>query len=367
MKTSAYLLICLTLGCFSIGCSEITPAKRNSDLYYRGWSAAALALATVTSPEAPVIRPTPRETGTRASSAPEGSPPETTVTREQPAAVETPPPPPPEPTLPAPDQPAKPSDAFEPPGRIVSDPPVTKFVPKDPPLEARRQLWYFGGDWCGPCGPTQAELVRFAQTRGLVVRQAGDADAATADIVIHKLTRQFQLPSGKAPTVRLTSCPALVLVDASGQEIRRIEGGCQFEPIEDLFLSGPKRGHRLNGLPVDVPRLRSSAQAGGLNLDWSKLIGTTKLTTTRVEDLVIPIPEVGELCIPKSVSVTALPWEGGTRVAVDTGTPCPYLRSRWLGNLYPVPITAVGVTPTRAIVELRGWKDIEIDLAGEGP
>ena len=366
MKTSEYLLICLALGCFAIGCGDIAPAKRNSDLYYRGWSAAALAMASVSSPEAPVIRPTPRETGTRASSTPEGSTPENSVPKDPPAAVETPPPvTPPEP--PAVTPPGKPPADIEPPGRIVSDPPVTKFVPQDPPVEAKRQLWYFGGDWCGPCGPTQGEVSRFAQARGLILRNAGDPDAATADIVIHKLTPQFQLSSGQAPAVRLASCPALVLVDATGKEIQRIEGGCQFVQIENLFLSGPKRGHRLNGVPVNVPRLRSSARSGGLNIDWPKLIGTTKLTTTRVEDLVIPLPEVGELCIPKSVSVTALPWEGGTRVAVDSGTPCPYLRSRWLGNLYPVPITAVGVTPTRAIVELRGWKDVEIDLTGEGP
>lgn len=343
-----------------LGCSRMLDAKpRNTELYYRGFAAATLAFSAMTTGEATIIRPTPREPETK----PQASLPDEAEEIESPieSTPETSLPDPPE--TPAIFEPVEnpEEDSVLPPvedGAIAEEKPTeqvpSRFIPREAPSEAKRQLWYFGGKWCGICSHVKPEVERFAESRGLKLGQ---------DVVLFDVDKHGML-NGKAPPVPVTECPLIVLVDGTGKELARNSGRLRFEMIEDLWLSGPKREHNLDGMPVDVPRFRSNAQAAGLDLDWGKLIGTAKLTTTRTEDVRIPVPDLGEIIIPKTVSVTALPWEGGTRVAVDKGTPCPYVRSKWLGDLYPVPITAIAVSQTRAIVELRGWKDVEINLGG---
>lgn len=360
----------------SIGCSPAQHAPKNSPLYYRGYSAAALAFASMPSTGPDINRPTPREPETR----PQASTPadeQDLPQAEPPAPVETPPPPEPPAAEEKPAEPEKvaesppvpePTPAAEPPPLVEPPEPVPpKFVPQEAPPTSKRQLLYLGGKWCGPCRVAKPNVEKFVRARSLVSRQFGEAGADAADVVFVEVTPNGLLQgSGQAPPVPAGSLPAAVLVDADCKELSRISGVSSFDQIEALWLDGPKREHNLNGLPVDGPRFASNASGAGVNVEWGKLLGTAKLTTTRPEDVIIPIPEMGELVIPKSLSVTALPWEEGTRVAVDAGTPCPYVKSRWLGNLYPVPILAVAVSPKRAIVELRGWKDVEINLRGGG-
>lgn len=373
MKSRSLILVYVVM--FScaplIGCLGSIEAKpRNSDLFYRGYSAAAMAFATMPGITPEIIRPTPRESETKVKSAPVEEADESPAPiADPPEDSATPPPAPEQPTpISEPAESKEPESPVEPP---EIEPPTpasmtSKFVPREAPPEAKRQLWYFGGgSWCGPCRVTKPEVELFARSRSLVARSNDQEGADKADVVFYDITPYGQLSgSMKAPPIQIGTVPCIVLVDGTGKELSRLEGGTNFKAIEDLWLGGPKREHSLNGMPVDVPRFQGNVQTAGLDLDWGKLLGTAKLTTTRAEDVTIPIPELGELIIPKSVSITASPWEGGTRVAVDKGTPCPYVKSRWLGNLYPVPILAVSVSPTRAIVELRGWKDVEINLAG---
>ena len=343
---------------FSLGCGRIVePHPGNSQLYLRGYSSAALAFATM--PSNRVVRPTPREAETPSQASPivEGLNPEPMPEADLPPKLA---------------DPETGQQEVVPSGDVVSErPPVEEsaarlpeFVPREAPPSAKRQIWYFGGEWCGPCRPTKAELLRIAQARNLILRKSTDTTAKEADIVLYEVDRHGRLEGKTDPPVDVPRSPLIVLVDAQGKEIQRIEGRATLEQIEDLWLSGPKREHGLDGLPIDFPRLERNASAAGINLqtDWASLIGTTKAVSTRAEDVSIPIPEVGEVVIPRSVSITASSWEGGVRVSVDSGTPCPFVKSKWLGNLYPVPITAICLTPTLAKVELRGWKDINVEF-----
>lgn len=230
-------------------------------------------------------------------------------------------------------------------------PPVKQPTPVKPRFEARmppqgtgRKIVLFSATWCGPCRPTKANLEMFARSRGLEQSEWGIVDIDAQPV-------KYQI----------ASVPTILLIDSQGNELNRITGLASFEQVEDLWLSG-KRPHNLNGLPLDRTAFAVSPDLESIMQELPKLVKSAGFKASLSKQFNIPLPGVGEIVIPQTLSIQAGPIEGGFNVAVETGTPAPWVRSKWMGSLYPIPITAVSVVGKKATVELRGWQDLVISL-----
>ena len=219
-----------------------------------------------------------------------------------------------------------------------------RFEARMPPQGTGRKIVLFSATWCGPCRPTKANLEAFARGRGLDPSEWGIVDIDAQPV-------KYQIGS----------VPAILLIDAQGNELNRITGLASFEQIEDLWLSG-KRPHNMNGLPLDRTAFAVSPDLESIMQELPKLVKSAGFKASLAKQFNIPLPGVGEIVIPQTLSIQAGPIDGGFKVAVETGTPAPWVRSKWMGSLYPIPITAVTVVGKKATVELRGWQDLVISL-----
>ena len=221
-----------------------------------------------------------------------------------------------------------------------------RFEARMPPQGTGRKIVLFLTQSCFACRPTRANFESFAKIRGLDAPEWGIVDLTNQQT-------KYEIPS----------VPTIILIDSQGKELNRITGLASFEQIEDLWLSG-KRPHNLNGLPLDRTAFAVSPDLESIMQELPKLVKSAGFNAALSQQFNIPLPGVGEIVIPQTLSIQAGPISGGFKVAVESGTPAPWVRSKWMGSLYPIPITAVSVVGKKATVELRGWQYLVISLEG---
>lgn len=227
----------------------------------------------------------------------------------------------------------------------AAPPAKPRFQASMPAPSSYLKIVLFSAKWCGPCIPQKQIFHQFVKSRGLDVHEWGEVDIDAQPV-------KYKIPD---------SVPTIILIDSQGNELNRITGLASFEQIEDLWLSG-KRPHNLNGLPLDRTAFAVSPEIESLLQKLPQLVRSAAFKLGLTQQVSIPLPGVGEIVIPQNVSLQAATVMGGFRVAVETGTTAPWVRSKWMGSLYPIPITAVSVVGTKATIELRGWKDLVISL-----
>ena len=242
--------------------------------------------------------------------------------------------PPPAPT-PAPPQPTP----------VKAMPPAKpRFQASMPPQGTGLRIVLFSAKWCGPCIPAKANFEAFVKGRGLDATEWGIVDI-----------------DSQPDKYNVGTVPTIILIDSQGKELNRITGIASLEQIEDLWLS-QKRPHNMSGLPLDRTALAVSPEIESILQKLPQLVKSAAFKLGLTQQISIPLPGVGEIVIPQNVSLQAATVAGGFRVAVETGTTAPWVKSKWMGSLYPIPITAVSVIGTKATIELRGWKDLVVSL-----